>query len=58
MLGSATARGELGALAGFAICVAALVRKLRIEERWMLGQFGEEYARYSAATPALIPRPH
>jgi protein-S-isoprenylcysteine O-methyltransferase Ste14 len=33
----------------------ALWRKYRLEERWMAEQFGDAYARYRAAVPALIP---
>ena len=33
----------------------ALWRKLRLEERWMLNQFGEAYRAYCRKVPALIP---
>jgi protein-S-isoprenylcysteine O-methyltransferase Ste14 len=55
LLGSAIARGELRAVIGLVIVAAAFIRKLRIEERWMCEHFKEEYERYSAAVPALIP---
>jgi protein-S-isoprenylcysteine O-methyltransferase Ste14 len=35
--------------------LAALVRKLAVEERFMAEQFGDAYARYRAEVPALIP---
>jgi protein-S-isoprenylcysteine O-methyltransferase Ste14 len=31
------------------------VYKLRIEERWMLAQFGEQYRDYQRASWALLP---
>ena len=55
ILGSAVARGELRGVWALALCTAAFVSKLRIEERWMRQVFGEAYERYSARVPALIP---
>jgi protein-S-isoprenylcysteine O-methyltransferase Ste14 len=55
ILGTAIARGELRGVWALALCTAAFVSKLRIEERWMRQVFGEAYERYSAAVPALIP---
>ena len=55
ILGTAVARGELRGVWALAMCTIAFVSKLRIEERWMRQEFGEEYARYSASVPALIP---
>ena len=55
ILGTAIARGELRGVWAIALCTAAFVTKLRTEERWMREVFGEEYARYRAAVPALIP---
>jgi len=54
-LGSAVARGELRGVWSLALCTLAFVIKLRIEERWMREVFGEQYARYAAEVPALIP---
>jgi len=53
--GSALARGEWRGVLAFAITLAALWRKLRLEERWMEETFGEAYARYRAEVAALIP---
>lgn len=55
LLGCAIARGEMRALLGLAFVFGAFVRKLRLEERWMREMFKDEYARYSAEVPALIP---
>ena len=40
----------------FPILVTMYVRLARREERESLAEFGDEYARYAAATPAFIPR--
>jgi protein-S-isoprenylcysteine O-methyltransferase Ste14 len=55
LVGSAVVRGEPRALLGLAIIAYALVRKLRIEERFMHELFPREYARYRAEVPALVP---
>ena len=55
LIGSALACGEPRALLGLAIVVAAFVRKLRIEERFMGELFPQQYARYRAEVPALVP---
>lgn len=39
----------------FPILVFVYVRLARTEERWALAQFGDEYRRYQANTPAFIP---
>jgi protein-S-isoprenylcysteine O-methyltransferase Ste14 len=53
--GSAIARGEWRGVLAFAIAFAALWRKLRVEERWMVETFGDAYLRYRAEVRALIP---
>ena len=53
--GSAVALGEWRGWLAVAILAAALWRKLRIEERWLLESFGAEYAAYRQSTWALIP---
>jgi protein-S-isoprenylcysteine O-methyltransferase Ste14 len=55
VLGTAIASGTLRGLLGVVIIAVALLRKLRIEERFMRETFPDEYQRYSAQTPALIP---
>jgi protein-S-isoprenylcysteine O-methyltransferase Ste14 len=54
-IGSALALGEWRGVLAVLIVVAALWRKLRLEERWMSETFGEEYRRYREHTAALIP---
>lgn len=54
-IGSAAARGQWrGVLAVFAVW-AALWRKLRVEECWMVERFGEQYVAYSQRVPAIVP---
>jgi protein-S-isoprenylcysteine O-methyltransferase Ste14 len=53
--GSAIARGEWRGLLALAIVFAALWRKLKLEERWMVETFGDAYLRYRAEVRALIP---
>ena len=55
ILGTAVAIGEWRGLIGFALITIGFVLKLRIEERFMSETFGEQYARYRAEVPALIP---
>ena len=55
ILGTALSRNDWCSLLGFAIITAAFIRKLSIEERWMLGAFEAEYRQYQANVPALIP---
>jgi protein-S-isoprenylcysteine O-methyltransferase Ste14 len=55
LLGTALSRNDWCALLGFALVTAALVRKLSIEERWMLSAFEDEYRQYKAHVSALIP---
>jgi protein-S-isoprenylcysteine O-methyltransferase Ste14 len=55
LAGSALMLGNWRALVGFALIAGALVRKLRIEERFMAQQFGEDYARYREQVAMLVP---
>ena len=54
-VGSALARSELRGILAVVLVFWALWRKLRIEERWMLDQFGDAYREYSGRVAALIP---
>ena len=53
--GSALVRGEWRGVLAVALVLAALWRKLRLEEQWMREQFGAVYEAYSARVVALIP---
>jgi len=53
--GSAVARGEWRGILAFALVLAALYRKLRMEERWMREQFGDAYQMYCRRVAALVP---
>ena len=55
LVGSAIALGEIRGWLGVAIAFAALLRKLRLEERWMTERFGDEYAAYRKRVAALVP---
>ena len=54
-LGTAIASGTVCAAGGVAVIAAALMRKIRIEERFLGETFPAEYPRYRAEVPALIP---
>jgi len=56
-VGSALARDEWRGVLSIAIAYLALWRKLRLEERWMIEQFGDAYRRFREEVPALIPNP-
>jgi protein-S-isoprenylcysteine O-methyltransferase Ste14 len=55
VIGTAICSGTLRALLGFVIIAAALVRKLRMEERFMREVFPGQYEQYCEEVPALIP---
>jgi protein-S-isoprenylcysteine O-methyltransferase Ste14 len=54
-IGTAIVRGEWRGVLAVLIIFAALWRKLRLEERYMIETFGDEYRRYREHTAALIP---
>ncbi|MDB5815804.1 MAG: hypothetical protein JWN23_2921 [Rhodocyclales bacterium] len=54
-VGSAIALGEWRGVVAVVLVTVALWRKLRVEERGMQQQFGEEYLEYSRKVAALIP---
>jgi len=56
-IGCAVARNEWRGVLAIAIIYAGFWRKLKLEERWMTEQFGDEYRRYIAEVPALVPNP-
>lgn len=55
IFGTALVAGTLGALLGFILASASLWRKGRMEERFLLAEFGEEYAVYQRDVKFLIP---
>jgi protein-S-isoprenylcysteine O-methyltransferase Ste14 len=54
-VGMAVGQGTWVGILAVAIIAVAFVRKLRIEERFMADQFGEQYARYRREVPGLVP---
>ena len=54
-LGSAFALGQWRGLLAVAIVWLALLRKYRLEERWMHERFGTAYDAYRARVKALVP---
>ena len=54
-IGTAVARGDLGAVAAVVLVGWAFRRKTRLEERWMREQFGAAYEAYARRVPALFP---
>ena len=55
MVGSAIALGELRGVLAVLLFLGAYVRKVRIEEKWLIGHFGEAYMDYRKNVKALIP---
>ena len=55
ILGTALIFGEWRGLIAFVIFTAAIMLKVRAEERFMDESFPEQYARYRAEVPALLP---
>ncbi len=55
IFGTALAIGEIRALIAASIVLAVLTHKINLEERFMMEQFGAEYAQYRRKVNALIP---
>ena len=55
--GGALALGSWLLAAGGAALVPAFVARCRLEERLLVGHFGEAYLAYAARVPMLVPRP-
>jgi len=55
LLGSGLAAGQVRGLLAFLIALVAIWLKSRIEERWMLREFGDRYAAYRRTSWALLP---
>ena len=54
-IGSALARDEVRGVLAVVIAGLALWRKLRLEEKWMVQEFGDVYRVYCRRTKALVP---
>ena len=54
-LGTALVIGEVRCLVAVAIALVGFYTKSRLEERFMIGRFGEEYEEYRQHTWALVP---
>jgi protein-S-isoprenylcysteine O-methyltransferase Ste14 len=48
-------RGEITGFIGLALFLAGISRKIQMEERLLVGHFGDEYLQYRKETRALIP---
>ena len=57
LVGSAIALGEWRGPVGVALITVAFLSKFAVEERFLTQQFGNDYRRFRAQVPALIPRP-
>jgi protein-S-isoprenylcysteine O-methyltransferase Ste14 len=55
LIGSAMIGGTWRGALGVALIFASLACKVRVEENWLTGHFGEAYVRYRREVAALIP---
>jgi protein-S-isoprenylcysteine O-methyltransferase Ste14 len=55
LAGSALIGGQWRGALGVALIFASLAYKVRVEESWLAGYFGDAYARYRREVAALIP---
>lgn len=55
LAGAVIAHGQLRALVALLLATLAFLRKIQLEERLLLGHFGEEYGAYRRQVRALIP---
>lgn len=55
--GSAVALGQWRSLLALAFATVAFLRKIAVEERYLLQEFGADYRRYREQVPALLPLP-
>ena len=53
--GSAIALGELRGILAVFLFIVAYLRKIRIEEKWLIAHFGQAYKDYRKDVRALIP---
>jgi protein-S-isoprenylcysteine O-methyltransferase Ste14 len=55
LIGTAIAVGTWRGVIAVILAAASFWWKLKLEERWMVETFGEDYRRYQSQTAALIP---
>lgn len=55
ILGSAVASGRVSGFLALVLACAALGHKIRIEERWLMREFGDRYAEYRRSSWLLLP---
>ena len=55
MIGTAVAQGQVRSILAVILLVASYLRKIKIEETWLVQQFGDEYRTYQKEVGALIP---
>jgi protein-S-isoprenylcysteine O-methyltransferase Ste14 len=55
MIGTVVALGEWRGLLAVPLIITAYTLKIRMEERWLLEEFGEEYTRYRREVSAIVP---
>jgi protein-S-isoprenylcysteine O-methyltransferase Ste14 len=55
MLGTAIATGALLAFVSLLVIFVLFIIKIRMEEQFLLDEFGEEYERYRSEVKALVP---
>jgi protein-S-isoprenylcysteine O-methyltransferase Ste14 len=55
ILGTAIAQGEWRSLIALVLITVAFLRKIAIEESFLVQEFGNSYERYRSEVPALIP---
>ena len=55
MVGTAIALDELRGVLSVLLLLAAYLRKIRIEEKWLVERFGQTYLDYRKKVKALIP---
>lgn len=55
IVGSAIALGEWRGVIGALLCLASLIRKIGIEERFLGEVFGAQYAEFRKEVRALVP---
>ena len=54
-IGTAVVIDEVRGVVAVILILEAHIRKLRLEERWLTGEFGSEYDLYKREVKALIP---